>query len=51
MPANSHRTDAAPCEIRLADYNPPAFLIDTVDLPFELDEAARTVVSSAGFPA
>ena len=34
-----------PHEIRLADYTPPAFLIDTVDLRFELDEAATTVVS------
>ena len=34
-----------PTEIRLADYAPPAFLIDTVDLSFELDEAATRVVS------
>src|SRR4051794_11827840 len=45
MPADSIRTDAAPVEIRLADYTPPAFLIDTVDLIFELDEKATTVVS------
>jgi aminopeptidase N len=45
MPADSIRTDAAPAEIRLADYTPPAFLIDTVDLTFELGEAATTVVS------
>jgi aminopeptidase N len=45
MPADSMRTDAAPAEIRLADYTPPAFLIDTVDLTFELGEAATTVVS------
>jgi aminopeptidase N len=45
MPADSHRTDAAPAEIRLADYRPPAFLIDTVDVTFELGEAATTVVS------
>ena len=45
MPADSIRTDAASAEIRLADYTPPAFLIDTVDLTFELGEAATTVVS------
>jgi aminopeptidase N len=45
MPADSIRTDAAPAEIRLADYTPPAFLIDKVDLTFELGEAATTVVS------
>ena len=27
------------------DYAPPAFLIDTVDLHFDLDEAATTVVA------
>src|ERR1700761_2812864 len=37
--------DSAPHEIRLADYTPPPFLIDTVDLRFDLDEAATTVVS------
>ncbi len=45
MPADAISTDAAPAEIRLADYAPPAFLIDTVDLTFELDEAATVVVS------
>ncbi|WP_158932965.1 aminopeptidase N [Acidisphaera sp. S103] len=45
MPADSIRTDAAPGEIRLADYAPPAFLIDTVDLHFNLDEMATTVVA------
>jgi aminopeptidase N len=45
MPADSHRTDAVPAEIRLSDYRPPAFLIDTVDLTFELGEAATTVVA------
>jgi aminopeptidase N len=43
MPADAITTDAAPREIRLADYAPPAFLIDTVDLRFDLDEAATTV--------
>jgi aminopeptidase N len=45
MPADAMTTDAAPSEIRLADYAPPAFLIDTVDLHFDLDEAATTVVA------
>src|SRR5471030_934896 len=45
MPADSISTDAAPHEIRLADYAPPAFLVDTVDLSFDLDEAATKVVS------
>jgi aminopeptidase N len=45
MPADAISTDSAPAEIRLADYAPPAFLIDTVDLRFELDEAATTVLS------
>ena len=36
-------------EIRLADYTPPAFLIDTVDLSFELDpEATRRRRASGG---
>jgi aminopeptidase N len=34
-----------PHETRLADYHPPAFLIDTVDLAFDLDEAATRVHS------
>jgi aminopeptidase N len=37
--------DSAPHEIRLADYTPPPFLIDTVDLRFDLDEVATTVLS------
>ncbi|HEX2943903.1 MAG TPA: aminopeptidase N, partial [Rhodopila sp.] len=45
MPADAIATDAAPREVRLADYKPPAFLIDTVDLAFDLDEAATRVVS------
>ena len=32
-------------EIRLADYQPPAFLVDTVDLSFDLDDAETRVVS------
>jgi aminopeptidase N len=34
-----------PRETRLADYRPPDFLIDTVDLSFDLDEAATRVRS------
>jgi aminopeptidase N len=34
-----------PHATRLADYRPPAFLVDTVDLVFELDEAATRVAS------
>jgi aminopeptidase N len=34
-----------PRETRLADYRPPAFLVDTVDLHFELDPAATRVRS------
>ncbi len=34
-----------PRETRLTDYRPPAFLIDTVDLSFDLDEAATRVRS------
>jgi len=47
MPADSISTQAevSPRVVRLADYAPPAFLIDTVDLTFELDEAATRVVS------
>jgi aminopeptidase N len=45
MPADSISTDAAPREIRLADYAPPAFLVDTVDLHFDLEETATTLVA------
>ena len=45
MPADTIRTDAAPLEVRLADYAPPVFLVDTVDLRFELDESATKVIS------
>jgi aminopeptidase N len=50
MPADSispdnASPDNAPVEIRLVDYAPPAFLIDTVDLHFDLYEAATKVVS------
>jgi aminopeptidase N len=36
---------APPQPVRLADYRPPAFLIDTVDLVFELGEADTRVKS------
>src|SRR5712671_4226695 len=36
---------ALPQPVRLADYRPPAFLIDTVDLVFELGEADTRVKS------
>src|SRR6195952_4476748 len=35
----------APGMTRLADYRPPVFLVDTVDLGFDLDETATTVKS------
>src|SRR5207248_8773317 len=35
--------DHAPQPIRLADYRPPDFLIDTVDLAFDLGEAETLV--------
>ena len=38
-------SQTAPRETRLADYRPPAFLVDTVDLAFDLDEAATRVRS------
>ncbi|HVH73319.1 MAG TPA: aminopeptidase N [Stellaceae bacterium] len=34
-----------PQPVQLADYRPPAFLIDTVDLVFELEESATVVKS------
>ena len=45
MPVDAITTDAAPREIKLADYTPPEFLVDTVDLRFDLNEAATTVVA------
>src|SRR3984893_9169957 len=36
---------APPQPVRLADYRPPAFLIDTVDLVFELGEVGTRVKS------
>src|ERR1039458_6482339 len=42
---SSVAAQSAPREVRLADYAPPAFLVDTVDLTFELDEAATKVTA------
>ncbi len=35
--------DAAPASVRREEYRPPAFLVDTVDLHFDLDPAATLV--------
>ena len=43
--ASAAAAQATPREVRLADYAPPAFLVDTVDLTFELDEAATNVTA------
>ncbi len=43
--ASAVAAQAAPREVRLADYAPPAFLVDTLDLTFELDEAATKVTA------
>lgn len=45
MPADSIRTPATPKEVRLADYAPPSFFVDTVDLRFDLDEQTTKVSS------
>jgi aminopeptidase N len=45
LDANSVPPQTTPHETRLADYQPPAFLIDTVELSFDLDEAATHVRS------
>jgi aminopeptidase N len=37
--------DVPPPAVRLSDYQPPAFLIDTVDLVFELEDSATRVKS------
>ena len=43
--ASSIATQATPRSVRLADYQPPPFLIDHVALSFELDPAATHVTS------
>ena len=35
----------APVTIRLADYAPPVFAVETVELTFDLDPALTTVTS------
>ena len=39
-------SDSRPREVRLKDYAPPTYLVDTVDLHFDLDDA-RTLVTAA----
>jgi aminopeptidase N len=39
---------APPQPVRLKDYRPPAFVVDTVELTFELGEAETTVKSRLG---
>ena len=41
-------TDAAPRPILLTDYRPPAFLVDTVDLVFDLDPVQTRVRARLG---
>jgi aminopeptidase N len=43
--ASSVAAQAGPKEVRLGDYATPAYLVDTVDLTFELDEAATKVTT------
>jgi len=43
------KTNAAPPVIRLADYAPPAFLIPSVDLSFDLQDDATTVSARLTF--
>ncbi len=46
MPDSHHDAAAAqPRTTRLADYRPPAFLVDQADLTFDLDETATHVAS------
>src|SRR5262245_55028486 len=45
LDATSAPPATAPRETRLADYRPPNFLVDTVELAFDLDEAATRVRS------
>ena len=41
--------DAAPAAIRRLDYRPPAFLVDTVDLSFDLQPEATRVTATLAF--
>ena len=45
MPDPHDPTVAAPAEVRLADYQPPAFLVETVDLVFDLNPADTRIAS------
>jgi aminopeptidase N len=45
LDVSSAPPQTTPHETRLADYQPPAFLVETVDLEFELDAAATRVRS------
>ena len=40
-----HMKEAAPRTIKLSDYQPPAYLIDSVDLDFDLQEQGTRVVA------
>ena len=44
------RTDARAPTIRLADYRPPAFLAESVELTFALDPAATRVRARVSLP-
>jgi len=46
MMLDSSRTDTAPETIFLKDYQPPAWLVDTVDLQFMLSESVTQVIST-----
>ncbi len=41
----ANAAQSKPREVRLADYKPPPWLVDTVDLTFELDEAGTRVTA------
>jgi aminopeptidase N len=45
LDVSSAPPQTTPRETRLADYRPPGFLVETVDLAFDLDEAATRVRS------
>ncbi len=45
LDVSSAPPQTSPRETRLADYQPPEFLVETVDLAFDLDESATRVRS------
>ena len=45
LDAGNIAAQATPHEVRLADYQPPPFLVDHVELQFDLDEADTRVTS------